>query len=95
MTEHKTVTEAKLKNGDVLTLHVHHVQLKATRQGAFSALLGDGSVVTWDNANGGGDSSGVQKQLKNVQRIQAWVMDLWSPGAMPTRVATVAPSRSS
>ena len=36
---------------------------------AFAAILGDGSVVTWGNAQSG-DSSAVQDQLKNVQRVQ-------------------------
>ena len=70
---------------------------------AFAALLGDGSVVTWGDADDGGDSSAVQEQLRDVQQIQASdtafaairVMDLWSPGAMPTMVATAARYRSS
>ena len=47
----QSVTEAKLMSGDVLTLHVNQVQLKASMQGvaclglAFAALLGDRSVV--------------------------------------------------
>ena len=58
----QTITEAKLKSGDVLTLHVNRVQLKATRRGddsvtAFAALLGDGSVFTWGDAHSCGDSS--------------------------------------
>ena len=47
----------------MLTLHVNQVQLKAVRNGhsaAFAALLGDGSVVTWGDADVGGDSSAVQ-----------------------------------
>ena len=36
-----------------------------------SAIVGDGSVVTWGDAWCGGDSSAVQNQLKNVQHIQA------------------------
>ena len=73
----QTITEARLMSGDVLTLHVNQVQLKATRRGgvlasAFAALLGDGSVVTWGRADYGGDSSAVQQhQLRDVQRIQA------------------------
>ena len=39
-------------------------------EGAFAAILGDGSVVTWGNACNGDDSSAVQDQLKNVQQIQ-------------------------
>ena len=53
---------------------------------AFAAILGDGSVVTWGDAECGGDSRAVQGQLKNVQQIQAsgqlllllfLVMDPW------------------
>ena len=36
-----------------------------------AAVLGDGSVVTWRDADLGGDSRAVQDQLKNVQQIQA------------------------
>ena len=39
--------------------------------GAFSAILGDGSVVTWGSAAYGGDSSAARDQLKNMQQIQA------------------------
>ena len=39
--------------------------------GAFAAILGNGSVITWGIAGNGGDSSDVQDQLKNVQKIQA------------------------
>ena len=74
----QTVTEAKLLSGDVLTLHVQQVQLKATTPGdarfvkpGFSALLGDGSVVTWGHADYGGYSSNLQEQLRDVQQIQA------------------------
>ena len=45
-------------------------QIQASR-GAFAAILGDGSVVTWGNAELGGDSSAVQGELRNVQQIQA------------------------
>ena len=38
---------------------------------AFAAILGDGSVVTWGDADLGGDSSAVQDKLVNVQQIQA------------------------
>ena len=47
------------------------LQIRASRDGAFAALLGDGCVVTWGHADAGGDSSVVQGQLKNVQQIQA------------------------
>ena len=42
----KTVGEAGLKTGDVLNLHVRPVSI-AARQDSFSAILGDGSVVSW------------------------------------------------
>ncbi|OLP91972.1 hypothetical protein AK812_SmicGene26261 [Symbiodinium microadriaticum] len=69
----KTITEAMLRSGDVLTLHLNQVQLKAVRKGlstAFAALLGDGSVVAWGHSMCGGDSSAVQEQLRDVQQIQ-------------------------
>ena len=34
--------------------------------GAFAAILGDGSVVTWGGAAYGGDSSAVQDLLKRL-----------------------------
>ena len=55
-----------MQNGDALTLHMNTVELQATR-GAFAAILGDGTAVTWGDADFGGDSSAVQHQLKNVQ----------------------------
>ncbi|CAE7546438.1 unnamed protein product, partial [Symbiodinium sp. KB8] len=65
-----SIEEAKLQTGDLLTLQVSRVQVSATG-GAFAAILGDGSVVTWGDAGCGGDSRAVQDQLKNVQQIQA------------------------
>jgi len=38
---------------------------------AFAALRADGSVVTWGCAGGGGDSSTVREQLKDVREIQS------------------------
>ena len=59
--------------------NVQHIQ--ATRcllgkinialRGAFAGILESGAVVTWGDPVGGGDSSHVQEQLQNVQRIQA------------------------
>ena len=45
-------------------------QIQATRF-AFAAILADGSVLTWGNPAGGGDSSAVQDQLRSVEQIQA------------------------
>ena len=71
----QTVTEAELRSGDVLTLHVNQVQIKGRKAGlystTFAAILGDGSVVAWGYADCGGDSSAVQEQLRDVQQIQA------------------------
>ena len=50
-----SAVQAKLQN-------VQHVQV--VHQGAFAAVLADGSVVTWGCAEVGGDSSVVQNQLQ-------------------------------
>ena len=65
-----TVKKAKLEAGILLTLHLRRVQIQAS-QGAFAAILRDGSVVTWGREELGGDSGAVQDQLKGVQQIQA------------------------
>ena len=66
---------------------------------AFAAILGDGSVVTWGNADYGGDSSAVQNQLKNVQPIQAshnaLATDPSSLGVILPQVVTVVMCRIS
>ena len=64
------IIDSSLRSGDCLSLHLSRVQIKASF-GAFAAILGDGSVVTWGKAEYGGDSSAVQDQLKNVQQVQA------------------------
>ena len=66
-----TLSEVGLRTGDCLTLHIGRVQIGVGRNNCFAAMLGDGSVVTWGNADCGGDSSVVREQLKNVQQIQA------------------------
>ena len=69
-----TIEEARLQNGDVLTLHMKQVALVAAKGGgasAFAVMLGDGSVVSWGSADCGGDSRAVQHQLRDVQQIQA------------------------
>ena len=45
-------------------------QIAATER-AFAAILSDGSVVTWGDADSGGDSTAVQDQLKDVQKIKS------------------------
>ena len=51
-------------------LSCKHVQQIQDAGSAFAAILDDGSVVTWGDAEFGGDSSAVQTQLKNVKQIQ-------------------------
>ena len=69
----QTVAQAGLKPGDVLTLLVRQTRVAAAYRGrsSFSAILGDGCVVTWGHPDDGGDSGKVQERLKNVQHIQA------------------------
>ena len=43
--------------------HVQQIQASAGTGGAFAAILGDGSVVTWGDAARGGDSGAVRDQL--------------------------------
>ena len=43
---------------------------RSTYGGAFAAIVGDGSVVTWGDTQGG-DSSAVQALLKSVQQLQS------------------------
>ena len=66
------IKKSAVQNGDsLILLGSNTVQIQATT-GAFAAILHDGSVVTWGSADGGGDSSAVQTQLKNVQQIQSF-----------------------
>ena len=70
--DRQSVGAAGLKPGDTLTLHVRQTMLASSRFGkAFAAIMGDGYLVTWGDPDCGGDSSSVQEQLRNVQRIQA------------------------
>ena len=67
------IKRTRLRHGDSLNLNISRVQVQANLaiEGSFAAILGDASVLTWDDARHGGDSSAVQDQLKNVQQIQA------------------------
>ncbi|OLQ00879.1 hypothetical protein AK812_SmicGene16413 [Symbiodinium microadriaticum] len=64
------IKRARLQTGDSLVLQIGRVQVQATH-GAFAAVLGDGSFMTWGDPTESGDSSDVRDQLKNVQHIQA------------------------
>ena len=46
-------------------------QVQSTTNGAFAAILADGSVAAWGNEHQGGDCSAVRDQLRNVQQLQA------------------------
>ena len=50
---------------------VQQVQVASAAAGAFAAIFGDGSVVTWGDATLGGDSTSAQSQLTNEQQVQA------------------------
>ena len=52
--------------------HLKAVQQVAACLGAFAAILGDGSVVTWGDAYGGGWSGSVQDQLRDVRSIRGF-----------------------
>ena len=70
--EGQTVGEAGLQPGEVLTLQVRQTALACHPAGlSLSAVMGDGTVTTWGNSKRGGDSSAIQKQLRNVQHIKA------------------------
>ena len=66
---HVLIRDAGLQNGDALTLHVKQLHVRSSL-GAFFAILGDGSVVSWGHSGLGNDSSDVRDQLKNVHQIQ-------------------------
>ena len=65
-----TLSEAGFRDGDVVAAVVQLGQLAATFW-AFALHRHENEVVTWGEADHGGDSSQVKKQLRNVQRIQA------------------------
>ena len=94
--EEQTLKKAKLETGTSLILQVGKVRV-VCKSSAFSAILGDGSVVPWGSSASGGNSRAVQDQLKGVQQIQAssralqqsWPMGQLLPGAAQRLVATV------
>ena len=67
----ESLVAAGLEDGDYLSAVILQPQLAATA-GAFALwCCGGNTVITWGNADLGGDSSAVQDRLKNVQQIQA------------------------
>ena len=65
-----TLSEAGLREGDVVTAVVHRGKLAAARR-AFAWHGHGGEVVSWGNPDDGGDSTQVQEQPRNVHCIQA------------------------
>ena len=65
-------------NSSTVQAKLRSVQQIQATEGAFAAILADGSVVTWGLPQFGGDSSGVQAKLRGVQQIQAIELALWS-----------------
>ncbi|CAJ1413524.1 unnamed protein product [Effrenium voratum] len=65
-----TLSEAGLRDGDVVAAVVQLRKLAATRR-AFAFCGHQGEGVTWGDPDYGGDSSQVKQQLGNVKNIQA------------------------
>eukprot|EP00434_Breviolum_minutum_P023230 symbB.v1.2.020488.t1/scaffold1730.1/size104407/1 len=94
----ETLEEAEIKDGECLTALVLKPQLAATEHAYALWCHGDSTIVTWGDADCGGDSSAVQDQLRGVQQMQAagyafhlrfWQMDQLSPGVMQIVAVTV------
>ena len=66
-----SLQSARLEDGDNLTAIVIHPRVAATALAFALFCSGGNRVVTWGHPGYGGDSSGVQDQLKGVQQIQA------------------------
>ena len=65
-----TLSEAGLRDGDVVDVVVNLGKLASTRK-AFAWHGQGGEVVAWGDPEYGGDSSQVQEQVRKVQHIQA------------------------
>ena len=96
----RTLIEAKLKSGDVLTMHVNQVQLIATKHGGrFSAFAWVMDV--WSLGSVPTSVCKISCEMCNRSKhltghlLQSWVMDLWSPGVELTMVATAVGYRIS
>ena len=58
--------------GPIMKVSIVYTSFKIySAQEAFALVKADGSVITWGNANGGGNSSAVQPQLKDVRSISS------------------------
>ena len=67
----ETLEEAEIKDGECLTALILKPQLAATEHAYALWCHGDSTIVTWGDADCGGDSSAVQDQLRGVQQMQA------------------------
>ena len=67
----RTLEEAEIEDGECLTALVLQPQLAATGKAFALWCHGDSTIVTWGDADFGGDSSAVQDQLKGIMQIQA------------------------
>ena len=67
----QTLEEAEIEDGECITALVLQPQLAATNSAFALWCHGDKAIVTWGDADCGGDSSPVRDQLKGVQQIQA------------------------
>ena len=65
-----TLSAAGLRDGDVVAAAVQLGKVAAS-DAAFAWYAHGDEVVTWGDPERGGDSSQAQKQLRNVQHIQA------------------------
>ena len=53
-------------------VRLHDVQQIQATDSTFAAILGDGSVLAWQNTRDGGDSTAAQDQLQNVRQTQGF-----------------------
>ena len=67
----ETLEEAEIEDGECLTALVLQPQLAATERAFALWCHGDSAIVTWGDADRGGDSAAVRDQLRGVQQIQA------------------------
>ena len=67
----KTLEEAGIEDGECLTALVLQPQLAATCSAFALFCQGGSEIITWGDAEYGGDSSTVRDQLRGVQQIQA------------------------
>ena len=65
-----TLAQAGLQSGDLLTLHTRPVCLAAA-DSAMTAILANGTVVTWGYPGNGGDSNSAHDNLKNISQVQS------------------------